>query len=149
MSAIFPTHRLFNKNVLITGASGGIGAATAILFAKAGANIIISARRPEKLSEVRQAAQQAHKEGGTGQGGKVFEWVQDVQDRRGVDKLFDLLPQDFKKIDVLVNNAGLVYGRDQVGEVNEQEMDIMFQTNVLGMIHLVSTFLIFVNDGLR
>jgi 3-hydroxy acid dehydrogenase/malonic semialdehyde reductase len=57
----------------------------AILFAKAGANIIISARRPEKLSEVRQAAQQAHKEGGTGQGGKVFEWVQDVQDRRGVD----------------------------------------------------------------
>ena len=57
----------------------------AILFARAGANIIISARRPDKLSEVRQAAQAAHKEGGTGQGGKVFEWVQDVQDRRGVD----------------------------------------------------------------
>jgi hypothetical protein len=67
----------------------------AILFAKAGANIIISARRPEKLSEVRQAAQQAHKEGGTGQGGKVFEWVQDVQDRRGVDSESPLSPYVF------------------------------------------------------
>lgn len=56
-----------------------------MLFARAGANVIISARRSEKLAEVKAAAQAANKEGGTGQGGKVFEWVQDVQDRRGVD----------------------------------------------------------------
>jgi hypothetical protein len=170
---------------------------TAILFARAGANLIISARRPDALSAVKKAVQEAHQKSGVQAGGKVFEWVQDVQDRRGVDsawsgvtgligvvtddgfifrtilsflsrihcsfsgslslsllyslfslsfnnplpppptELFETLPEEFRKIDVLVNNAGLVYGREPVGQVDEQEMDIMFQTNVLGLIHLV------------
>lgn len=85
MAGIFPTSRLFNKTALITGASGGIGAATAILFARAGANVIISARRKEQLAKVAEQARQANKEGQTGQGGKVFELVLDVSDRRSAD----------------------------------------------------------------
>lgn len=85
MAGIFSTSRLFNKTALITGASGGIGAATAILFARAGANVIISARRKEQLAKVAEQARQANKEGQTGQGGKVFELVLDVSDRRSAD----------------------------------------------------------------
>jgi hypothetical protein len=66
----------------------------AILFAKAGANLIISARRPDKLAEVKSAAVKANAEGGSGGGGKVFEWVQDVQDRRGVDRELYTLIRD-------------------------------------------------------
>jgi hypothetical protein len=85
MAGIFSTSRLFNKTALITGASGGIGAATAILFARAGANVIISARRKDQLSKVAEEARKANKEGQTGQGGKVFELVLDVSDRRSAD----------------------------------------------------------------
>ncbi|KAJ9124714.1 hypothetical protein QFC24_003081 [Naganishia onofrii] len=85
MSGIFSTSRLFNKTALITGASGGIGAATAILFARAGANVIVAARRKEQLSVVAEGCRKANKEGGTGQGGRVVEVVLDVADRRGVD----------------------------------------------------------------
>lgn len=87
-NAIFSTHRLFNKTALITGASGGIGAATAILFARAGANVIISARRKDQLAKVAEEARKANKEGQTGQGGKVFELVLDVSDRRSADGMW-------------------------------------------------------------
>ncbi|GHJ90367.1 hypothetical protein NliqN6_6769 [Naganishia liquefaciens] len=140
MAGIFSTSRLFNKTALITGASGGIGAATAILFARAGANVIISARRKEQLAKVAEQARQANKEGQTGQGGKVFELILDVSDRRSADNIFDKLPADFKKVDILVNNAGLVYGTDHVGDINEAEADTMFNTNVMGMIHLTQIF---------
>ncbi|KAJ9099245.1 hypothetical protein QFC21_004125 [Naganishia friedmannii] len=140
MSGIFSTSRLFNKTALITGASGGIGAATAILFARAGANVIVAARRKEQLSVVAEGCRKANKEGGTGQGGRVVEVVLDVADRRGVDGIFDKLPADFRKIDILVNNAGLVYGTDHVGDINETESDTMFNTNVMGMIHLTQIF---------
>lgn len=134
MAGIFSTSRLFNKTALITGASGGIGAATAILFARAGANVIISARRKDQLAKVAEEARKANKEGQTGQGGKVFELVLDVSDRRSADgeskrstvgrlaehavvDIFEKLPADFKKVDILVNNAGLVYGTDHVGDM--------------------------------
>lgn len=136
MSVVFPTTQLFNKVALITGASGGIGAATAVLFAKAGANVIVSARRKDKLEEVCKLAQEANKAGGTGQGGKCIPLVMDVSDRKSADNFFDKLPSEFKKIDILVNNAGLVFGTDHVGAINEDEADIMWATNVTGMIHL-------------
>lgn len=61
---------------------------TAILFARAGANVIVSARRADKLKEVAEAAKQANKEGGTGHGGKVHELVMDVSDRKSADGEF-------------------------------------------------------------
>ncbi|KAJ9103313.1 hypothetical protein QFC20_004790 [Naganishia adeliensis] len=124
-NAIFSTHRLFNKTALITGASGGIGAATAILFARAGANVIISARRKDQLGKGCRGGEEGE-QGGT--------------DEAGGKDILDRLPADFKKVDILVNNAGLVYGTDHVGDINEIEADTMFNTNVMGMIHLTQIF---------
>lgn len=88
MSSIISTSFLHNKTALITGASGGIGAATAILFAKAGANVIISARRASALKDVEKKVKEANLEGKTGMGGKVFSLVMDVGDRKGWDGEF-------------------------------------------------------------
>ncbi len=85
MAGVFPTTHLFNKVALITGASGGIGAATAVLFARAGAHVIVSARRKEALEEVCRRAEKANKEGGTGAGGRCVSVVLDVSDRRATD----------------------------------------------------------------
>lgn len=134
----------------------GIGAATAILFARAGSNLIITARREAKLQEVKHAAEEANKQGGTGKGGKVLCLPLDMQDKHAVDSFLSNVPEDFKKIDVLggldlfwcssfsivgselanrwieicflgviVNNAGLVYGRDTVGDLNFDEVEVM------------------------
>ncbi|GAA5946363.1 hypothetical protein JCM3775_004769 [Rhodotorula graminis] len=140
MAGVFNPSRLAGKTVLITGASGGIGAATAILFARAGSNLILTARRQAQLDEVAAAATQAHREGGTGKGGKFVTLTLDMQDRTAIKGLLDRIPDDLKKVDVLVNNAGLVYGKEVVGEINEDEVDTMFNTNVLGLITLTQLF---------
>lgn len=132
--------RLAGKTVLVTGASGGIGAATAIAFARAGASLILTARRQAQLEEVKKAALAAHKEGATGKGGIITCLTLDMQDRTAIKGLLDRIPDELKNVDVLVNNAGLVYGKEQVGEIDEDEIDIMFQTNVLGLITLTQLF---------
>lgn len=67
-SSIFSASRLQDKVVLITGASAGIGKSTAILFAKAGANVVLTARREDKLNETLAQCQEAVKQGATGKG---------------------------------------------------------------------------------
>ncbi|KAG0150012.1 hypothetical protein CROQUDRAFT_39131 [Cronartium quercuum f. sp. fusiforme G11] len=136
--SIFRTDALLDATVLVTGASGGIGAATAILFARAGSNLIITARREAKLQEVKQAAEQANKEGGTGKGGKVIALQLDMQNKQAIEGFLDSVPKDFRKIDILVNNAGLVYGRDEVGDLNFDEVEVMLNTNVLGLFRLTN-----------
>ncbi|GAA6023109.1 hypothetical protein JCM8202_004676 [Rhodotorula sphaerocarpa] len=128
--------RLAGKTVLVTGASGGIGAATAIAFARAGASLILTARRQAQLDEVKKAALEAHKEGATGKGGRIECLQLDMQDRAAIKGLLDRIPEELKNVDILVNNAGLVYGKEHVGDIDSDEIDIMFQTNVLGLITL-------------
>ncbi|MBW0545097.1 hypothetical protein O181_084812 [Austropuccinia psidii MF-1] len=135
---IFRTESLENANVLVTGASGGIGAATAILFARAGANVLITARRESKLAEVKELAEKANRDGGTNRGGKIHTMALDVQDPKSIESLLDRAPADIKTIDILVNNAGLVYGRDHVGELNFEEVQIMINTNVLGLMRVTN-----------
>ncbi|OAV95513.1 hypothetical protein PTTG_09038 [Puccinia triticina 1-1 BBBD Race 1] len=136
--SIFRTESLKDATVLITGASGGIGAATAILFARAGANLIITARREAVLEEVKLACEKANKESGVGHGGRVSALVLDMQEPQAIDSFLDRVPPELKKIDVLVNNAGLVYGRDQVGDLNFEEVQVMINTNVLGLIRMTN-----------
>ncbi|KAI9615511.1 hypothetical protein H4Q26_011452 [Puccinia striiformis f. sp. tritici PST-130] len=124
---IFRTESLHDATVLITGASGGIGAATAILFARAGANLIITARRESNLKEVKLECEKANKESGIGHGGQVSALVLDMQDPKAIESFLDRVPSELQKIDVLVNNAGLVYGRDQVGELNLEEVQVMIR----------------------
>ncbi|GJN90569.1 hypothetical protein Rhopal_003581-T1 [Rhodotorula paludigena] len=140
MTAVFNASRLAGKTVLITGASGGIGAATALLFARAGTNLILTARRQAQLDEVARAAADEHKAGATGQGGKFVTLTLDMQDKAAVQGLLSRIPDDLRNVDVLVNNAGLVYGREQVGDIDDAELEIMFNTNVLGLIHLTQVF---------
>ncbi|GAA5948169.1 hypothetical protein JCM3765_007141 [Sporobolomyces pararoseus] len=136
MSGVFSASRLAGKTVLVTGASGGIGAETAILFARTGANLILTARRQQALDQVAELAKKAHEEGKTGKGGKFVILTLDVSDRNAVKGLLERIPQELRNIDILVNNAGLVYGTDKIGEINDQEIDTMFNTNVIGLISL-------------
>jgi len=86
--------------------AAGIGRSTALKFAQAGANLILTARREVQLTEVAEAAKAANKAGGTGQGGEVATIVLDMQDRKAVADVLSHVPESLKKIDILVNNAG-------------------------------------------
>ncbi|KAG6890712.1 hypothetical protein C0995_005085 [Termitomyces sp. Mi166 len=132
--SVFNATRLLGKTVLITGASGGIGAATAVLFAKGGSNVILVARRADPLKKVTDACRTAHKESGLQQGGKFVSVVADVSDKAQVASLFDTVPQDLQDVDVLVNNAGYVLGVEHIGDIADADIEGMFATNVLGLI---------------
>ncbi|KAH9048116.1 NAD(P)-binding protein [Lactarius hengduanensis] len=132
--SIFNASRLLGKTVLITGASAGIGAATAILFAKGGSNLILLARRADPLEKVAEAARAAHKASGVQQGGAVVTIQLDVSDRAQVAALWSKIPSNFRNIDILVNNAGSAHGLNQVGDVLDSDIDAMFATNVFGLI---------------
>ncbi|KAJ7097945.1 hypothetical protein B0H15DRAFT_772730 [Mycena belliarum] len=132
--SVFNASRLLGKTVLITGASSGIGAATAILFAKAGTNILLLARREEALKSVQQACVAAHKASGLKEGGEFAPIQLDVSDKAAVAGLWSKVPSTLRNVDILVNNAGYVVGRDHVGEIDESVIEGMFATNVFGLI---------------
>ncbi|KAG8960903.1 hypothetical protein FRC03_006022 [Tulasnella sp. 419] len=139
--SVFNASRLQNKTVLITGASGGIGEATAILFAKAGSNVILAARREEALKKVAADCTKAHQESGVQAGGKFFPVKLDVSDRNQVKTFMDDVPADLKAIDILVNNAGFVLGVEKIGDISEDDMEAMFTTNVFGLISVTQRFI--------
>lgn len=143
---MFNLSRLHNKLVFITGASAGIGRATAVLFASLGANVIITARRASVLDEVAAECLSAHKAASlpAGVGGKVHAAAMDMQSRASIDSVLSpgALPDWAApgKVDVLVNSAGLVLGVDKIGQISPDEVDTMVQTNVVGLIHLTQAF---------
>lgn len=134
--SIFNASRLLGKTVLITGASAGIGAAAAILFAKGGSNLILLARRTDQLAKVAEAATAAHKSAGVQQGGQIAIVQLDVTDRAQVSALWTKVPQNLRNVDILVNNAGGAHGTDIVGNIQDKDIDTMFATNVFGLISL-------------
>ncbi|KAJ7632598.1 hypothetical protein FB45DRAFT_912895 [Roridomyces roridus] len=138
--SIFNTSRLLGKTVLITGASAGIGAATAILFAKAGSNILLLARREDALKSVRDACVAAHTASGLKEGGTFAPIQLDVSDKSAIAGLWDKVPPALRDVDILVNNAGYVIGRDHVGDIPEDVVEGMFATNVLGLIAMTQLF---------
>ncbi|CAD6884032.1 unnamed protein product [Tilletia controversa] len=139
-SSIFSTHRLHNKTVLITGASGGIGKSTALLYARAGANVILTARRLDALEAAKQECEAANAQGNSGAGGKYAVITLDVTKREEVDGLLAKLPDWASSVDILVNNSGLVLGVERVGDIKYDDIDIMFNTNVRGLIHMTQVF---------
>ncbi|WWC69606.1 uncharacterized protein I206_103549 [Kwoniella pini CBS 10737] len=134
--SVFNTDRLSGKTVLITGASAGIGAATSILFAKTGTNLILLARRTENLNNVKEKVEKAYKD--FGKSGKVLIFEADVRKFEDLDKLPSLIEKEGLQVDILVNNAGMVKGTEQVGA--DADISQMFDTNVLGLIHLTQIF---------
>lgn len=130
--------RLANKIVLITGASSGIGAATAREFASAaGGNIklILTARRESRLQELAAELSNAYKPI------KIHTAKLDVADSSAIQPFIQGLPAEFSDIDVLINNAGKALGKDTVGDIAADDISGMMQTNVLGLINVTQAVL--------
>jgi NADP-dependent 3-hydroxy acid dehydrogenase YdfG len=120
---------LKGKIVFITGASAGIGAATAFAFAAEGTRLLLAARRPGKLAEV---ASQALERGAPA----VHSVDLDVRDRRAVQQAIDDLPAEWGEIDILVNNAGLSRGLDKLYMGKIPDWEEMIDTNVKGLLYV-------------
>jgi 3-hydroxy acid dehydrogenase / malonic semialdehyde reductase len=120
---------LQNQIILITGASSGIGAACAKIFAGAGAKLILAARREERLQELRDSLQQ--------QFAIDIHLLQlDVRDRQTVASAISSLPPAWCDIDILINNAGLSRGLDKLHEAEFQDWEEMIDTNIKGLLYL-------------
>ncbi|BEJ17893.1 hypothetical protein CspHIS471_0701610 [Cutaneotrichosporon sp. HIS471] len=140
MPELFNTTRLQGKTAIITGASGGIGASTAILFARAGCNLVLLARRKEALDEVAAQAKAAAQT--MGQNPQIVVRTLDVNDRAAVDALVPALKADgVKSFDILVNNAGGAVGTERVGEIKMNDVDFMVDTNLVSLIQVTQAFL--------
>ncbi|MEO8890767.1 MAG: SDR family oxidoreductase [Coleofasciculaceae cyanobacterium] len=120
--------------VLITGASSGIGAACANIFAQAGAKLILAARRQEKLE---QLAEQLGKDYDC----ESYLLPMDVCDLSQVQSALSNLPETWSNIDILINNAGLSRGLDKVQEASIQDWEEMIDTNIKGLLYMTRTIL--------
>jgi len=121
-----------NKVIVITGASSGIGEAAAEQFAKKGANIVLVARRKDKLEEVERKLSKYST--------KILVQVCDVSDKEQVKAMSEKVIETFSKIDVLVNNAGFViYGK--VEELSIEDIQSQMKTNYFGTINCTKYFL--------
>ncbi len=120
---------LKKKIVFITGASAGIGKSTAYAFAKEGANLIISARRFDRIKSI---AEDIEKNFGV----EVLPLELDVSQRDEVKKRVENLPEGFSSIDILVNNAGLGRGLNKIYEDDPKGWDEMIDTNIKGLLNV-------------
>jgi NADP-dependent 3-hydroxy acid dehydrogenase YdfG len=120
---------LKDKVVFITGASAGIGAATAMAFAAQGARLLLAARRAGKLAEVASLALE--------RGAAAVHSIDlDVRNRHAVQFAIDELPQEWAEIDVLVNNAGLSRGMEKLYTGRIEDWEEMIDTNVKGLLYV-------------
>jgi len=117
------------KTALITGATSGIGEACAHLFAQQGYRLVLVARRENKLNEIaRHFADKYAVE--------VKTLIADVRDKVAVTEVLEGLPEDWKKLDVLINNAGLSLGLDPIDKGDTSDWDTMIDTNVKGLLYI-------------
>ena len=121
-----------NKTVLITGASSGIGRQTAIEFAKLGANIVLVARRKDRLDKVADELKKFHI--------STLVCQCDVSKKDQVKEMSKTVSEKFISVDILVNNAGFaIYG--PVSDLAIHEIESQMQTNYFGMVYCIKNFL--------
>ena len=118
-----------NKTILITGATSGIGKACAEKFAAAKYNLILTGRRAERLSALKEVLQITH-------GIKVITCCFDVQKKEEVFEAINQLPDEWKSIEILINNAGLALGREPFDEADLNDWETMMHTNVDGLLYV-------------
>ena len=116
-----------NKIALITGATSGIGKATAIKLAENGYNLILCGRRIKKLDELQSRLSQKV---------KIHILVFDVRNKVDVEKQLNSLPIEWKKIDILVNNAGNAHGSSSIDKGEIEDWDAMIDGNVKGLLYV-------------
>ena len=115
------------KTVLVTGATSGIGKATATLLAKEGFHLIICGRRKELLNELKEALSNFT---------NVHTLNFDVRDKSAVFNAIETLPKVFSEIDVLINNAGNAHGLDTIDQGSIDDWDAMLDINVKGLLYM-------------
>lgn len=114
---------------MVTGATAGLGRATAVLFAKNGYNLIITGRRKELLDTLEKELLAFGKT-------KVMKLNFDVRNRDEVASVLGNLPQEWRSIDILVNNAGLASGLDHIDSGNIDDWETMIDTNIKGLLYV-------------
>lgn len=116
-----------NKIALVTGATSGIGKACAITLAKLGYHIIATGRRSERLQELEHELPDTI---------NYLPLVFDVRDREKVLDILGALPEEWKAIDVLINNAGNAHGLDPIQNGSLDDWDAMMDINVKGLLYV-------------
>lgn len=132
-----------NKIALITGATSGIGRATAITLSQNNFDVIITGRRNELLSDLEKEIKSKNSS-------RVYILNFDVRDKKEVFSAIDSLPDNWKDIEVLVNNAGLAVGLDHINEGIIDDWERMIDTNIKGLLYVtrkVSPVMIAKNHG--
>lgn len=115
------------KTIFITGATSGIGKATAETFSKQGHRLIICGRRKEVLEQLQIELSNLT---------EVYSLVFDVRNQQEVENAINSLPEEWKNIDVLVNNAGNAHGLESISEGNIADWDAMMDGNVKGLLYV-------------
>ncbi|WP_223032450.1 SDR family NAD(P)-dependent oxidoreductase [Hanstruepera marina] len=115
------------KTALITGATSGIGRATAHEFAKHGINLVLCGRRQERLNTIKNALSKKV---------DVHTLNFDVRDKEKTIEAINSLPEAFKSIDILINNAGNAHGLDPINDGNLEDWDAMMDINVKGLLYV-------------
>ncbi len=118
-----------NKTALITGATSGFGEALAKKFAANSYNVIITGRRKERLEKLKVELERDND-------CTAYTMNFDVRDKQKVKEVFHALPQEWRSIDVLVNNAGLASGLDKIQDGSSEDWDKMIDTNVKGLLYV-------------
>jgi 3-hydroxy acid dehydrogenase/malonic semialdehyde reductase len=126
--------QLKNKWALITGASSGFGAATALAFAACGARVLLGARRQDRLAQVAEQARNA---------GAADAWFGelDVSQTPSVEAFVQRVRSRTERVDFLINNAGGALGLDPVASGQDEDWETMMQTNVLGVLRMTRAVL--------
>lgn len=114
--------------IFITGATAGFGKAIAQKFSEAKWDIIINGRRKERLAQLEEELK--------ANGSKVMSLPFDVRNEQEVNNAIQQLPQEWKKIDVLINNAGLAAGSNLIQDGNSADWNTMIDTNVKGLLYV-------------
>lgn len=117
------------KTVLITGATSGIGEASAVKFAESSDRLIITGRRKDRLDELADHLRSTF-------GTEVLTLCFDVRNRPEVEKHLGELPEGWRNIDILINNAGLAVGLSHIDEGDTDDWDRMVDTNVKGLLYV-------------
>lgn len=118
-----------NKTILITGASSGIGAGCARKFASKGARVILNSRSADKLESLAQELKEKY-------GAECYVMPFDVCNRQTASAALEALPDEWKSIDILINNAGLAVGVDKEHEGNLDEWDVVIDTNIRALLSM-------------
>jgi len=119
------------KLAFITGATSGIGRATAIKLAEIGWDLVITGRRSDRLHELKSSIEQKHDS-------KVFASCFDIRERKSIEKALAQLPDETKRANLLLNNAGLALGREPLHQGSPDQWQTMMDTNVMGLLHMSS-----------